>query len=134
MMMVRILFFLMVIVLAACTEPVDREQQARQAAADTVTAAYNYLLNGQYEQFLAYRATTDSMPQTYCSQMLTAYKQFMAQQQQAHQGICSFAVSDVQRDSTLGVMQVFLQLSYGDSTQERIVVPVVEQGSEWRLK
>ena len=130
----RILLLLLLVVAAGCKEPVDREQQARQAATEVVVRSYNHLLAGEYEQVVDCRAGADSMPATYRQQVAMAYKQFMAQQQQAHGGISSFKVSNVQRDSTLGLMQVFLQLTFGDNTQEEIVVPAIEHNGAWRLK
>ena len=39
-----------------------------------------------------------------------------------------------QMDSTLQQMQVFLILQYADSTQEEIVVPMVEHNGRWQMK
>ena len=95
---------------------------------------YRHLVAGEYEQFLQGRVGCDSLPEDYREQLLTGYKQFMAQQQTAHQGIQSVQASNASRDTTLQLMQVFLLLQYGDSTQEEIVVPMVEQEGRWRMK
>jgi hypothetical protein len=60
---------------------------------------------------------------------------FMAQQQTDRGGLRSFEMMGAQRDSALGVMQVFLILRYGDHTTEEVVVPVIEQAQgQWRMK
>ena len=95
---------------------------------------YRHLVAGEYEQFLQGRVGCDSLPEDYREQLLAGYKQFMAQQQTAHQGILGVQVSNARRDTTLQLMQVFLLLQYGDSTQEEIVVPMVEHDGRWRMK
>ena len=95
---------------------------------------YRHLVAGEYEQFLQGRVGCDSLPEDYREQLLTGYKQFMAQQQTAHQGIQSVQACNASRDTTLQLMQVFLLLQYGDSTQEEIVVPMVEHDGRWRMK
>ena len=95
---------------------------------------YHHLTAGEYEQFLQGKAGADSLPEDYREQLLTGYKQFMAQQQKSHQGIRSVQTTNARMDSTLQLMQVFLLLEYGDSTQEEIVVPMVEHDGRWRMK
>jgi len=95
---------------------------------------YRHLVAGEYEQFLQGRVGCDSLPEDYREQLLAGYKQFMAQQQTAHQGILGVQVSNARRDTTLQLMQVFLLLQYGDSAQEEIVVPMVEHDGRWRMK
>ena len=95
---------------------------------------YRHLAAGEYDKFLEGRAGADSLPAGYREQLLTGFKQFMAQQQKAHQGIRSVQTTNARMDSTLQLMQVFLLLEYGDSTQEEIVVPMVEHDGRWRMK
>ena len=59
----------------------------------------------------------------------------MAQQQDKHGGITAVSVSSVRTDSLDAYTSVFLLLCYGDSTQEEIVVPMVDAGDgRWRMK
>ena len=95
---------------------------------------YRHLVAGEYELFLQGKAGADSLPEDYREQLLAGYKQFMAQQQAAHQGIRGIQTTNAHPDSTLQLMQVFLLLEYGDSTQEEIVVPMVEHDGRWRMK
>lgn len=110
---------------------VSPEQQAALAA----EGYYRHLIAGEYEQFLQGRAGADSLPDDYREQLLTAYRQFVAQQQDNHNGITAVAVSNVRTDSLSDYTSVFLLLSYGDSTQEEIIVPMIDTGEgHWRMR
>ena len=116
--------------LLSCSSPLSPEQQAALAA----EGYYRHLLAGEYDQFLEGRAGVDSLPDGYREQLLTGYRQFMAQQQEKHEGITAVSVSNVRTDSLDHYTSVFLLLCYGDSTQEEIVVPMVEHNGSWRMK
>ena len=130
----KLLLLLLIAVLAACGGEAPSSGELASQAAKTY---YDQLLAGDYDGFLNGRAGTGGIPDSYREQLLASLRQFMAQQQQAHQGIESVAVSTSTApgiDSTLNIMQVFLVLCFGDSTQEEIVVPMVEQDGEWKMK
>ena len=114
---------------AACSRPAPGEQAARAAC-----AAYAHLAAGRYQQFLQLKAGADSLPADYREQLLTACRQFVAQQQRAHGGISGVRVSSVRTDSLDAYTSVFLILSFADSLTEEIVVPMVEHNGEWRMK
>jgi len=113
----------------SCGE-VTPEEAARLAA----QGYYAHLARGEYDHFLEGRVGADSLPDGYREQLLAGYKQFVAQQQTAHQGIRTVTAGNAAMDSTLQVMQVFLLVEYGDSTTEEIVVPMVEHGGRWLMK
>jgi hypothetical protein len=126
-------FFLAVAmtVLSACNSyQMTPEEKAQEAA----VAYYNSLLAGEYEAFLNGRATMDSIPDNYRERLLNIYKQFMLRQQEEHGGIAGIEATHAATDSTLNVMQVFLNLNFNDSTKEEIVVPMVEKDGEWKMK
>ena len=126
----RLLALFALTLLLSCSSPLSPEQQAALAA----EGYYRHLLAGEYDQFLEGRAGADSLPADYREQLLTGYLQFMAQQQDKHGGITAVSVSNVRTDSLDRYTSVFLLLSYGDSTQEEIVVPMVEHNGSWRMK
>lgn len=115
--------------LVGCSE-VSREDKAKEAAQEYYAA----LLQGDYQTFLEGRVHMDSIPDSFREQLLTAYKQFMHQQQEAHNGVVSFEPARVVDDSLLQVMQVFMLVNYADSTHEEIVVPMVEHQGKWMMK
>ena len=105
-----------------------------EMAMNTVLESYEALLAGDYETFLNGRAYMDSIPESYREQLVVSYKQFVRQQEAAHQGIVSFVPTHVEEDSLLQVMQVFMMVNYADSTHEEIVVPMVEVNGTWLMK
>lgn len=127
----RLIALFALTLLLSCSSSLSPEQQAALAA----EGYYRHLLAGEYEQFLQGRVGSDSLPADYREQLLTGYLQFMAQQQDKHGGITAVSVSSVRTDSLDAYTSVFLLLCYGDSTQEEIVVPMVDAGDgRWRMK
>ena len=115
--------------LVGCESP-SREQLASLAA----EGYYRHLTMGEYERFLEGKAGADSLPADYREQLLVGYKQFLEQQRTTHHGIRGVQTTNARMDSTLQLVQVFLLLEYGDSTQEEIVVPMVECNGRWRMR
>jgi len=124
------LLCLLTVLLMACADKPTPEA----AAMDSAQQSYESLLKGDYESFLAGRADVEQMPESYRQQLMTTYKQFITQQQEAHGGIASITASRAEMDSTLQLMQVFLMVCYSDSTLEEVLVPMVERNGEWKMK
>ena len=122
-------FFLALLLCMACANP-SREELASIAA----KGYYMHLVNGEYEAFLEGKDGTDSLPDDYRDELLTCYRQFMAQQNRDHHGILDIRVSNATTDTTLNYTNVFLVLCFGDSVNEEIVVPMVERNGSWRMK
>lgn len=121
--------FLALLLYMACANP-SPEEMASIAA----KGYYTHLVNGEYEAFLEGKEGADSLPDDYREQLLMSYRQFMAQQNQAHHGILDIRVSNAITDTTLHYTNVFLVLCFGDSVNEEIVVPMVERNGKWRMK
>ena len=117
------------ICLMGCKEA-SREEKAMEAAQEYYAA----LIQGDYQSFLDGRAHMDSIPDSFREQLLVSYKQFVRQQEEAHQGIVSFVPTRVEDDSLLQVMKVFMMVNYADSMREEIVVPMVEVNGTWLMK
>ena len=120
----------LVFLVAACGGP-SREELASLAA----KGYYEHLIHGEYEQFyegMDQRALSEEP--AYRSQMLDNLRQFMARQEQEHRGVLEVRVSNVTTDTVQQLTNVFLVLCFGDSTNEEIVVPMVERNGAWRMK
>lgn len=122
-------FILGLLLCMACANP-SPEEMASLAA----KGYYTHLMNGEYEAFLEGKAGADSLPEGYREQLLTSYRQFMAQQNREHHGILDIRVSNAATDTALNYTNVFLVLCFGDSVNEEIVVPMVERNGRWRMK
>jgi len=125
-----ILSSLLLLVMMACSSGPAPEDLAAMAA----KGYYDHLVRGEYAQFLEGLDAPDSLPETYREQLLTTYKQFMALQERDHHGIREVRVSNVKRDTIQKYTSVFLVLCFGDSTNEEVVVPMVEHEGKWRMK
>ena len=123
------IFLSALVLLLACANSTPEERASLAAR-----GFYRHLAEGEYEKFLEGRAGADSLPDDYREQLLTGYRQFMAQQQHAHQGIRDVRVSSAKTDSLTGYTNVMLILCFGDSIEEEIVVPMVEYNGSWRMK
>ena len=123
-------------VLAACGSA-TKEELASLAA----KGYYDHLIHGEYEQFyegMDQRTLSDgtalSDEAVYRSQMLDNLRQFMARQAQEHRGVLEVRVSNATTDTVQQLTNVFLVLCFADSTNEEIVVPMVERHGAWRMK
>ena len=120
---------LFLLLLGACSGPTPEEMASLAAK-----GYYDHLLRGEYQQFLEGKSGADSLPDAYREQLLVGYKQFMALQQKNHRGIREVRISNAKTDSLEKYTSVFLVLCFGDSTNEEVVVPMVEQQGRWRMK
>ena len=123
-------------VLAACGNATKEELAALAAK-----GYYDHLIHGEYEQFyegMDQRTLSDgtalSDEAAYRSQMLDNLRQFMARQTQEHRGVLEVRVSNATTDTVQQLTNVFLVLCFADSTNEEIVVPMVERHGAWRMK
>ena len=127
---VKVLVLAVVLGLCGCTEKTPEQQ-----AIDTVLESFEGLIEGDYEAFLNGRSGMDSIPDSYREQLLVAYKQFIHQQRKAHGDISSIVALRTQTDPVARQMLVFLMVNYADSTNEEIVVPMVEDADGlWKMK
>lgn len=105
-----------------------------EAALLAAQGYYTHLAAGEYRQFLEGKVGSDSLPDDYREQLLTAYAQFAERQQREHGGIREVRANAASTDSLQHYTNAFLLLCYGDSTEEEIVVPMVEHEGRWRMK
>ena len=128
--MKKVAVIVLLAVLAACGSA-TKEELASLAA----KGYYDHLIRGEYEQFyegMDQRALSDEP--NYRSQMLDNLRQFMTRQEQEHRGVLEVRVSNAATDTVQQFTNVFLVLCFGDSTNEEIVVPMVERNGAWRMK
>jgi hypothetical protein len=109
---------------------------SEQQAAEAAQGYYQRLLDGYPDGFLAGKAAYDQLPADYRDQLVKANEQYLKDIQQKHNGLRSVVVSPNvgRKDSTLHVVYAFLLLSYGDSTEEEVTVPMVQVDGEWKMK
>ncbi|MCR5679736.1 MAG: hypothetical protein K6G08_05950 [Prevotella sp.] len=112
----------------------EPELKPEELAAKAATTAYDALYHGDTQKFLDTRLHAADMPQDFRLAMLQSLAQHVAQVKSERQGVNKVEVTRTEVDPSLGIIQVFLLLSYGNGTQEEIVVPMVEHKGQWCLK
>lgn len=124
----------LVCIVAAAFSACKDEPKPGELAAKAAVEGYGHLIAGRYADYLAGVAGADSLPAAYREQLLVGAKQFMARQKEEHGGIAAVSVVKYVTDSVARQTNVFLLLSFGDSTKEEVVVPMVESPAGWRMK
>lgn len=96
---------------------------------------YEHLIHGEYEQFLHGKDGLDGRSdQVYWTQLMDNCHQFMHQQEVSHRGIHEVRVVNAKTDTLQNYTNVFMMLCFGDSTNEEIVVPMVERDGRWYMR
>lgn len=124
----------LVCIVAAAFSACKDEPKPGELAAKAAVEGYGHLIAGRYADYLAGVAGADSLPAAYREQLLVGAKQFMARQKEEHGGIAAVSVVKYVTDSVARQTNVFLLLSFGDSTKEEVVVSMVESPAGWRMK
>jgi len=107
-----------------------RGNEALRAAAEEY---YGYLIEGNVDKYVGGIHDYDSLPEEYQSQLCDMMAQYLAYEDRQHGGIThAKATRDTIIDSIHA--QVFLDLTYGDSTIEQINVPMILTDDGWKLK
>ena len=117
-------------VCAACSSDIKTDEQA----ANTARLYYDYLLQGQYDDYVAGIDGYDEMPESYRRQLTDNARMFMEQQNREHGGIERLRIMRADIDTEAHMAQVFLVISYQDGSNEQIMVPMVRNGSLWMMR
>ncbi len=103
-------------------------------AAEAAKGYYDSLVEGRYADYVNGFSNAEGLPPSYVEQLVVNAKQFMAQQKEEHGGIREVRTVSSRADSVQGRTDVFLLFCYADSTQEEVVVPMVERDGVWMMK
>ena len=95
---------------------------------------YDLLLEGKYNDFVAGYNQPNRIPKGYHEQLLLNARMFMEQQQEEHKGLAGIHVLHAKADTARHGADVFLQMVYGDSTKEQVVVPMVLVRGDWKMR
>ena len=124
---------LIVLLLAALWSACSREHPEK-IAAQAAKECYDLLWDGKYDEFIARKANTDSIPASYREQLVANMKMFVDQMQQEHHGMKEVRIVNCTADTARHSANVFLVICFGDSTIEETVVPMVENQGRWLMK
>lgn len=104
------------------------------AASEAAEEYYSFLTEGKCDEFVNGFARVNTFPEDYQGAFGKNTEDFIAVQKERHGGITAVDVSAAERDTINNTVNVFLTLSYGDSTTTRVVVPMVKNNDKWLMK
>lgn len=125
------------LVMFACSKP-----KKDDAAAHSAKEYYDSLKAGNSAFFVRGAYMADSIPDDYREQLEANAKMLMARIDEDHKGIKQVRVANCVNDTIEGVggrqdiriADAFLMLSFGDSTKEEIVVPMILHKGKWMMR
>lgn len=130
--MKKILFFLLsVMSLFSCKE---KTPDPGFYAGIAAKGYYDMLLEGRYDEFVEGQNMPHRIPEGYRQQLVLNAKMFVEQQKNEHRGMNAFQILDAKADTAHHLADVYLSVTYGDSTKEQIVVPMVEVEKKWKMR
>ena len=130
--MKKILFFLLsVMSLFSCKE---KTPDPGYYAGIAAKGYYDMLLEGRYDEFVEGQNMPHRIPEEYRQQLVLNAKMFVEQQKNEHRGMKAFQILDAKADTAHHLADVYLSVTYGDSTKEQIVVPMVEVEKKWKMR
>ena len=132
--MKTLLFFMILMIGVGVTSCKKEEIDPAVVAGNVAKQYYQYLLDGKYEEFVDGYYQPDSIPGVYREQLITNAKMFVGLQKEVHQGMVKVDVAKASVDTANHVANVFLNIAYGDSTTEEVVVPMVLVDGNWMMK
>ena len=90
------------------------------------------------EQQAENKLGVDTLPADYGEQLLAAVRQYQQDMQKKHGGLREVRIAENpgRCDTFQGspLVHTFLILCYADSTQEEVIVPMVERDGQWLMK
>lgn len=132
--MEKLLFFIILMIGVGVTSCKKEEIDPAVVAGNVAKQYYQYLLDGKYEEFVDGHYQPDSIPGVYREQLITNAKMFVGLQKEVHQGMVKVDVAKASADTANHVANIFLNIAYGDSTTEEVVVPMVLVDGNWMMK
>ena len=108
---------------------------AEEMASLAAKGYYEHLIHGDYDQFLQGKdGLNKHSEEAYWDQLRDNCHQFVHQQNEAHRGIHEVRIVNAKTDTLQKYTNVFMMLCFGDSTNEEIVVPMVERDGRWYMR
>lgn len=129
----RFILSVAVILMMSCgnEKKVDPDCSAASEAAEQY---YRYLVDGNNADFVSSFVGKDSLPPDYRAALDSNANDFMDVMKERHGGITDVKVCSASKDSINKTINVFLTVCYGDSTSEKVVVPMIKDNDKWLMK
>ena len=130
--MKKIIYILLFVsVLFSCG---SKKNDPGEIVGKTAKIYYDYLLNGNYDAFVAGMNQPERIPDNYREQLVANAKMFIGQQNEEHSGIKKVDVSSAKADTINKTSEAYLILTYGDKSTEQVAVPMVKRKGVWYMR
>ncbi len=124
------LTLLFCLLFASCRKDVMSEKVAEKVA----TQYFSYLLSGDYETYVGVSYREIPLPEGVQDELVDNLKMWAAEQEKARQGIRKAEVKEVEVNPTDSTANVFMTITYGNDTQEIILLPLIMKGGLWYVR
>ena len=101
---------------------------------EEICAYYNLYLQGDYAGYVAAMQSCDGKTPAYRKQMALLFKQHAKLSADRNGKVLSVRVNRIEPHNGGRMLNVFLITEYEDGTNEEILLPMVHDGSRWRLQ
>lgn len=108
-----------------------------ETACEADSAAVNFYklrTNGKYAEYVSAMHSCDSMPETYRKNMAMMIEQHQAEVMKNKKGVKCVNVIRCELHNNDRMANVFLNVTFNDSTQEEVMLPLVHDGKQWRIQ
>ena len=129
----HLLVLLLSYLLTACS-PGGKGEGLQPPTADEVMAYYELYRSGNYADYVKAMQSCDDKPADFCKQMADALKQHAARIKAEKGGAVSAEFLRTEMHAEHSAADAYLSVTYGDSTKEEIILPLVFWQDKWRLK
>lgn len=128
-----LLVLLISFLLAACSSG-GKGSGLQPPTAKEVMEYYELYRSGNYAEYVKAMQSCDDKPADFCKQMADALKQHAARIKEEKGGTVSAEFLRTELHAEHSAADAYLSVTYGDSTKEEIVLPLVFWQEKWRLK
>lgn len=102
---------------------------------EDVAAMYAPYIRGDYDKYVAQMESLDDKPDSYRQEMAMLMKQRHRQQEDDHSGgPLSCRVTKLEFTPDSSYCSAFILVTYMDTTEEEILLPLVHKDGQWRLR
>ncbi len=124
--------FVSIMLAFSCSKGKDLTDFSSSGAQGAAEYFYGLLAKGQAQLYVDNMHGAAAMDTSKYSQYVDLMEQFLHEERELRGGIlCANAGSDVISDS---VATVFMDVQFGDSTREEIILPLVYASGRWWIK
>lgn len=127
------------LMLMACNENKAKEESDKRVppsfvSSDDVKEIYNLYVKGDYAAYADKMLSCDDKPADYKLQMVTLLKQHAEEQEKDDGKVTDFSVVRIESLDKGRAAEAYLSVSYDKGGTEEILLQLVFDGQDWRLR